>query len=42
MVTSRVWFTSEQKTELWERWRKADASNGRLAPDQEDSLRGFV
>lgn len=22
MVTSRIWFTSEQKAELWERWRQ--------------------
>ena len=22
MVTSRIWFTSEQKTELWERWKQ--------------------
>jgi hypothetical protein len=21
MVTSRVWFTAQQKAELWERWR---------------------
>ena len=24
MVTPRVWFTSEQKAELWERWRKGE------------------
>jgi len=24
MVTSRIWFTLEQKTELWERWRKGE------------------
>jgi len=24
MVTSRVWFTPEQKIELWERWRKGE------------------
>jgi hypothetical protein len=22
MVTSRIWFTPEQKTELWERWKQ--------------------
>jgi hypothetical protein len=22
MVTSRIWFTSAQKTELWERWKE--------------------
>jgi hypothetical protein len=21
MVTSRIWFTAQQKAELWERWR---------------------
>ena len=21
MVTSRIWFTATQKTELWERWK---------------------
>jgi len=24
MVTSRVWFTPEQKSELWNRWRKGE------------------
>lgn len=24
MVTSRIWFTLEQKSELWERWRKGE------------------
>ena len=22
MVTSRIWFTPEEKTELWERWKQ--------------------
>ncbi|HTN63643.1 MAG TPA: IS30 family transposase [Devosia sp.] len=25
MVTSRVWFTAEQKVELWERWRQGQS-----------------
>jgi hypothetical protein len=25
MVTSRVWFTAEQKAELWERWRQGQS-----------------
>ncbi|TPL04284.1 IS30 family transposase [Mesorhizobium sp. B2-4-11] len=25
MVTSRVWFTSEQKAELWERWKQGQS-----------------
>jgi hypothetical protein len=25
MVTSRVWFTSVQKAELWERWKQGDS-----------------
>src|SRR4030095_4488037 len=26
MVTSRIWFTAEQKAELWERWRKGQSA----------------
>ena len=25
MVTSRIWFTSAQKTEMWERWRRGES-----------------
>lgn len=25
MVTSRVWFTAEQKAELWERWKQGQS-----------------
>ena len=25
MVTSRVWFTAEQKVELWERWKQGQS-----------------
>ena len=25
MVTSRIWFTAEQKVELWERWRRGQS-----------------
>jgi len=25
MVTSRIWFTAAQKTELWERWRRGES-----------------
>lgn len=25
MVTSRIWVTSEQKAELWERWRQGQS-----------------
>lgn len=25
MVTSRIWFTAAQKTELWERWRQGQS-----------------
>ena len=28
MVTSRIWFTAAQKTELWERWKNGHAGNG--------------
>ncbi|MER9708563.1 hypothetical protein NKJ10_31195 [Mesorhizobium sp. M0204] len=25
MVTSRIWFTTEQKAELWERWKQGQS-----------------
>lgn len=25
MVTSRIWFTAEQKVELWERWKQGQS-----------------
>ncbi|MGY2997265.1 hypothetical protein ACVWWD_006126 [Mesorhizobium sp. URHB0026] len=25
MVTSRIWFTPEQKAELWERWKQGQS-----------------
>jgi hypothetical protein len=25
MVTSRIWFTAKQKTELWERWKNGQS-----------------
>jgi len=25
MVTSRIWFTSKQKAELWERWKNGQS-----------------
>lgn len=30
MVTSRIWFTAAQKTELWERWRQGLNAKRRL------------
>ena len=26
MVTSRIWFTAKQKSELWERWRNGQSA----------------
>jgi hypothetical protein len=26
MVTSRIWFTAQQKAELWERWRNGQSA----------------
>lgn len=26
MVTSRIWFTAQQKADLWERWRKGQSA----------------
>ena len=26
MVTSRIWFTAQQKADLWERWRNGQSA----------------
>ena len=31
MVTSRIWFTAEQKAELWERWKSGQSVLAHLA-----------
>ena len=31
MVTSRIWFTAQQKADLWERWRNGQSARGYLA-----------
>ena len=36
---SRVWFTPQQKVELWERWKACDYANARKAEQQRSSFR---
>jgi len=36
---SRVWFTPQQKVELWERWKACDCANARKAEQQRSSFR---
>ena len=31
MVTSRIWFTTKQKSELWERWKNGQSAVGHFA-----------